>query len=221
MDAKLTKAQVLATLQTERRAWDALLAEIGEARMSAPLPGRQESPKDIMAHVAWYEQETAAVLQAGPQPAERDWLWQIPEYQRNLVLYREQQQRPLAEVRAAAQAAFAQLLAAVQALDADTAHDPARFPTMPATWTPWQFIAAHSYEHYRAHTPALRAWLDSLPAAPPPLPVAAVVALPDYAPASVLQSIAETVRVQHGGATVAERFAIEQGLLADLGYTPR
>ena len=217
MDAKLTKAQVLATLQTERRAWDALLAEVGDARMSTPLPGRQGSPKDILAHVAWYEHETAAVLQAGSPPAERAWLWEMPEYQRNLILYREQSLRPLAEVRVAAEAAFSQLLAAVQALDAETAHDPARFPTMPATWTPWQFIAAHSYEHYRAHTPALRAWLDTLPAAPP-LPV---VALPDYAPASVLQSIAETVRVQHGGATAAERFAIAQGLLADLGYTPR
>jgi hypothetical protein len=32
---------------------------------------------------------------------------------------------------------------------------------MPPGWTPWQFIAVHSYEHYREHTPALRAWLDT------------------------------------------------------------
>jgi hypothetical protein len=39
MDGELTKAQVLATLQVERRAWDALLAEVGDARMGPGAAG--------------------------------------------------------------------------------------------------------------------------------------------------------------------------------------
>jgi hypothetical protein len=221
MDAKLTKAQVLTTLQAERRAWDALLAEVGDARMSAPLPGGPWSPKDLLARVAWYEQELAAVLEAAPPPAQRAWLWALPEAERNAIVDREQRAGSVAAVRAAAQAAFTHLVAVVAALDAAAGQDGARFPTMPAGWTPWQFIAANSYEHYRAYTPALRAWLDAQPApAPPPAPVAAGV-LVEYAPASVTQGIRETVRVQHSGATSAERQAIEQELLADLGYTSR
>jgi hypothetical protein len=161
----------------------------------------------------------AAVLQAGPPPPQRDWLWAMPADQRNAIVYREQRASSLAAVRAAAEGAYTHLVAVVEALDAG--QDGTRFPTMPAGWTPWQFIAVHSYEQYRAHTPALRAWLDAQPAPTRrPAPVGAG-ALVDYAPASVAQGIRETVRVQHSGATPAERLVIEQELLADLGYTQR
>jgi hypothetical protein len=162
MHNEITKAEVLDTLRAERSRWENLLVTVGDARMTQQVPGGLWSPKDIMAHVAWYEQETAAVLPAGNDPhARRDWLWEIPEYQRNVILYREHCERPLGEVRATAQEAYAHLVAAVVALTEENGRDPQRFPHMPPGWTPWQFIAVHSYEHYREHTPALRAWLDT------------------------------------------------------------
>jgi hypothetical protein len=161
MHNELTKAEVLDTLRAERSRWDALLAAVGDARMTQRVPGSLWSPKDIMAHIAWYEQETAAVLEAGNDPhARRDWLWAIPEYQRNAILYREHRERPLGEVRATAQEAYAPLVAAVVALAEENGRDPQRFPHLPAGWTPWKVIAVHSYEHYRQYIPSIRAWLD-------------------------------------------------------------
>jgi hypothetical protein len=140
--------------------------------MREPLPGSLWSPQDILAHVGWYEYELGAMLQAGP--AHRDWVWNLAEDARNTILYHEQRVRSLAAIRAAAQSAFTHLVRAIAALNRAAGPDPTRFPPMPAGWTPWQFIAVHSYEHYRAHTPALRAWLDTQPApAPRPAPVGA------------------------------------------------
>jgi len=49
---------------------------------------------------------------------------------------------------------------AVQSLDDQDLHDPARFAGMPADWSPWRIIAGNSFEHYRAHASDLRQWLD-------------------------------------------------------------
>jgi hypothetical protein len=137
MHNEITKAEVLDTLRAERSRWENLLVTVGDARMTQQVPGGLWSPKDIMAHVAWYEQETAAVLQAGNDPhARRDWLWEIPEYQRNVILYREHCERPLGEVRATAQEAYAHLVAAVVALTEENGRDPQRFPHMPPPGPP-------------------------------------------------------------------------------------
>jgi hypothetical protein len=133
MDAKLTKAQVLTTLQAKRRAWDALLVEVGDARMGQVLPGGRWSPKDLLARGAWYEQELAAVLAAAPLPPQRAWLWALPADQRNAIVDREQRAGSVAAGRAAAQAAFTYLVAVVAALDAGAGQDGTRFPTMPAS----------------------------------------------------------------------------------------
>jgi hypothetical protein len=66
------------------------------------VPGGLWSPKDIIAHIAWYEPKTVSVLQAdNDHPARRDWLWEISEYERNAILYWAHRERPVGEVRAA------------------------------------------------------------------------------------------------------------------------
>ena len=149
MDQELTKAQVLDTLQAERRRWDALLAEVDATRMTEPIEGGWWSMKDIIDHIAWHEQQIAAVLQ--PQsttPATRRWLWELLPDKRNALLFTERRARALPEVLADAQQAFQQLVAAVEAL---TPEDVRRVQSLPDTATigqPWKLIADHSYNHY-------------------------------------------------------------------------
>jgi Protein of unknown function (DUF1706) len=163
MPDQMTKASLLETLHSERSRWEALLTEVGEARMTTPILASWWSVKDIIAHVAWHERQTAAVLQPDPgRRLVRDWLWVSAESKRNAVLYTESRDRALPEVQADAHQAYAQLVAAVEALMAKDLADLHRFPNTPPGWQPWSFIAGHSYEHYREHMPSIRAWLDTL-----------------------------------------------------------
>lgn len=163
MPDEMTKVDLLATLQAERSRWDALLSEVGAERMTEKILASWWSVKDIIAHVTWYERQTAEALQpALRQRPTRNWLWDLSADKRNAILYTEYRDRPLAAIRADAQAAFAQLLTAIKNLTEAEVGDAARFPNLPPGWQPWHFIARHSYEHYREHTPRIRAWLDLL-----------------------------------------------------------
>jgi hypothetical protein len=162
MDQELTKTQVLDTLQTERRKWDALLAEVSEARMTEPIEDGWWSVKDIIDHIAWHAQQIAAVLQADTgHSVTRRWLWDLRPDQRNAILFTERRDRALPEVLADAHQAFQQLVAAVQALTPEDVRTVQDLPNIPTVGQPWKLIADHSYTHYQRHMPSIRAWLDS------------------------------------------------------------
>ncbi len=158
MEEQITKAKFLDTLRTERARWDALLAQIEEARMIQPGVAGEWSVKDIIAHMTWGEREMVGVLQAHALVGSD--LWDLPEDDRNAAVFVENRDRSLQDVLTEAPQMFAQLLAAVQALSEEDLADPRRFRDMPTEWVPWQIIAGNSYEHYRQHTPSIRAWLD-------------------------------------------------------------
>lgn len=132
MSDKWTKAGVLAALQAGRSQWETVLAQVGDAWMTEPLQAGEWSIKDIIAHITWYEQQTALVLQphAGPGP-DRNWLWAFTAEKRNTILFTAHRDLLLPDVCAAAHEAYGQLVAAVQALTVDNLRDPQRFPDMP------------------------------------------------------------------------------------------
>src|SRR5690242_20483531 len=104
MHDEMTKAQVLDALRSERSRWEALLAEVGDARMTEQMLASWWSIKDMMAHITWYEQQTAELLQPHTRHRPtRDWLWDLSANKRNALLFTEARDRPLAEVRAEAQ----------------------------------------------------------------------------------------------------------------------
>jgi hypothetical protein len=80
--------------------------------------------------------------------------WDLPLDQRNQAIYAENQARPLAEVRQEAAQVYEALLKAIEALEEEDLHDPARFPGMPPDWKPWELLANNTYEHYLDHLPA-------------------------------------------------------------------
>ena len=159
MATEMNKAAFLETLQTGRAQWEALLAEIDEARMTEPRVEGEWSVKDIIAHVAWYEREMVGILQARALVGSS--LWVLPNAERNAAIFDQNRDRSLPDVLTEAQRAYAELLQAAQGLAEDDLIDPSRYRDMPADWVPWKVLADNTYEHYCAHIPAIRTWLDA------------------------------------------------------------
>ena len=68
----MTKAELLKWLQDEYRQWEALLDQIGPARMDQPGVNGHWSMKDIAAHLTGWQRRVVANLQAAqrgePEP---------------------------------------------------------------------------------------------------------------------------------------------------------
>jgi hypothetical protein len=164
---KHTKSELLETMRREHASWEALLAQVPCERMEEPGAEGLWSVKDIIAHVAAYEQWLALDLER----ALRGEMYGARELngprgdEINARIFRQHHDRPLAEVLAEAPAAFARLVAAVETLPESDLGNPdgaARYidPAWLAGVPLGTCIASDSYEHYREHAPSIRAWLE-------------------------------------------------------------
>jgi len=162
MTERMTKAVFMDLLRQGRAAWDALIAQVDEARMTEPGVEGEWSVKDILAHVTWYEREMVGVLQARALVGSD--LWNLPLEARNAGVFEQIRRRPLADVLAESQPVFEQLMAGLQTMTDDDLNEAGRFAEMPPDWLPWQVIASNTYEHYPDHIQPVRAWLEKSPA---------------------------------------------------------
>jgi Protein of unknown function (DUF1706) len=169
MDTSMTKNRFIETLHSERTSWEALLAEVDEAHMTQAGVQGEWSIKDIIAHVASYEEWISATLQrvlGGERPLPVS-VEDMDLHQRNARIFALHQQRSLPEVRAFSQQAFQNLLTVVQSFsEEDLLSRPPHFKDLlPPFWPDellWETIAGNSYEHYHEHIPDIRAWLSTL-----------------------------------------------------------
>ena len=154
----MNRSDLLAMLHDERQAWEALLVEVAEHGMTEPGLAGDWTGKDVIAHITWYERETAVMLEEKALVGSE--LWQLPQDERNVPIYEESEDRDLEDVLAEAQSVFERLIAAIESLTEEELLDASRFREMPDEWEPWKVVASNSYEHYRQHIPGIRAWLD-------------------------------------------------------------
>ena len=154
----MDKAAFLATLRREHAAWDALLAEVGEARMAQPGASGEWSVKDIIAHVTWYEREMVGVLRTHTLAGSD--LWELSPDQRNAALFAQLRDRPVADVLTEARQTFAELVALVEGLAEEDLHDATRYHAMPPDWIPWELLAGNSFAHYPEHARTIRVWME-------------------------------------------------------------
>jgi hypothetical protein len=72
MENTMTKAQLLAELRAARAEWDALMAQVGEERMTEPGAAGVWSVKDVVAHLTsyarWYANAAEAQLRGELSP---------------------------------------------------------------------------------------------------------------------------------------------------------
>jgi hypothetical protein len=168
MGNHLTVAQLLEEMRMARSNWEALLAEVGEARLTEPGVEGDWSLKDIMAHLTYFETWAAdnvlAFRRGEPQPQ--------PEYkglevdEENARIYERLRSKSLPQVLQESQASFQRSIEAVQGLRDVDLYDP-EFTRVPdADWTVFDLIEGDTFGHYNDHRASVQAWLDRAAAHP-------------------------------------------------------
>ncbi len=158
----MNKAEFLQKLTDKRAEWDGVLAKIPQELMT--IPGVNEdgwSVKDIVAHVAWYENEATHILKShilASESPENDKMWGMPINERNSAIYKQNRNLPLSDALVMGQDAFRTFLHEAQKLAEEDLSDPARYEGMPADWAPWEVVASNTFEHYPDHVAEIRAW---------------------------------------------------------------
>ena len=156
----MNKTELLSGLQEEYQNWQALLREIGPARMDQPVVAGHWSLKDIVAHLTGWRRRTVARLQA----VQRDQPEPPPPWPAHLQtddeinnwIYQSRQDHSVSEVLDESHQVFQQLLAALEGIPEEVLADVSRFP-----WLEGQpLTAATFFAHFHEeHEPDMRAWL--------------------------------------------------------------
>jgi hypothetical protein len=162
VDKVETRQQLLDQLRKERADWEALLADIGEARMTEPGPMGQWTFKDLIAHVvAWGERDLARLDAAmngqpvapAPWPAGLDTDATI-----NAWIYERNKDRPLPDILQDSNKTWQRFEDAVQKLPERSLVEPGYFEWMDGNALS---VVVHSFfEHiHEEHEPSIRSWL--------------------------------------------------------------
>jgi len=119
-----------------------------EKRTWKPTP-EAWSLKDILAHIAWHDDQMVEVCK------ERDltgsvW-WTLLLDERNANIHKEYADTPLAEILEFYETSYERMIEALKTLADEDLNDPKRFHDMPEDWTPWRMLANNTYEHYIRH----------------------------------------------------------------------
>jgi hypothetical protein len=161
-----SKTELLERMRVGREEWDAQIAQIPDRARTEPALTGGWSVKDLIAHVAAYENWTAAQIRAaneGRAPTNKE-LYGVEEMpddpeswdldRQNAAIYAQYKEMPLADVMTFSSQAFADLVAAVEAVSDD---DYGR--TGAQTWTGdrtlLEIIPEQCYDHYAQHADEL------------------------------------------------------------------
>jgi hypothetical protein len=158
----MNKSELLNGVRKEYQQWEALLDQIGEARMHQPGVAADWSIKDIVAHLTGWRRRTVARLQAAQRgEGEPPPYWPAhlqTDDEINAWIYEANHGRSVREVLDDSDQVFQQLLAAIEGLPDQVLSDPARYlPWLEAeSIKPGDFFG-HFHEE---HEPDMRAWLE-------------------------------------------------------------
>ncbi len=148
MEEPATREQLVKRIQAERAVLGSSFAGLTAAQLDVPGVAGHWSVKDVLVHVAWWEQETAAKLQgavtAHDQLGGEDNEAQIDRV--NDSVYRDHRTTPATQVAATFDAALMRLLQALSGLDDD------------AVLANLEFVAENTYRHYPEHAAQIGAW---------------------------------------------------------------
>jgi hypothetical protein len=113
-----TREELLKHIQDERAQWQALVAEVGEARMQQPGPMGEWTFKDLVAHLLGWRELSIRRLEAGPgQEPPTPWPSQLTEDDEiNDWIQAQSRDRPLRDVLDEADRSYERLAAAIGAL---------------------------------------------------------------------------------------------------------
>jgi hypothetical protein len=162
-----TDKAALGRLISETRAQlEATLAGMNEQQLTAPILEGGWSAKDMMDHLAFWEQSMLDRIQraAGGERIHRP---QATDEQRSAEIDRintaaqaAAQSRQLADVRSEFDRSYLEVLSYIETLSESQIFDPGEISAM-LGYPAIQLIAGDTYEHYQEHSEALQAALKS------------------------------------------------------------
>ena len=161
MEQQITKAGLLHELRAARAEWDALMAEVGAARMTEPGAAGDWPVKDVIAHLTSYDRWFVHASEAhfrGEMPP-LDGTEDMDFEQRNQFRHQQTRDQSLADVQTEAQQVFDRLLEVVEAHSEAFLTQPQQFEGAPGPLLVWKMLEGDGYEHYRDHMRSIRAWL--------------------------------------------------------------
>lgn len=139
----------LAMTISGREALEGSLIKLSDEQMIEPGAAGEWSVKDIIAHITWGEREMVEVIQSRALAGSD--LWNLTTDERNRIVFDQNKDKPLDEVRAEWEQVFQELVRGLESLSTEELNDPGKFRDMPPDWVPWKVLAGNTYEHYRDH----------------------------------------------------------------------
>lgn len=158
MNEIMNKTKLLEELRSARAEWDALLAEIGAARITEPGVLGEWSVKEIVAHLTgysrWFVNASEAYFRGEPPP--REGTEGLPFDEVNRIYVESAQHLSLAETLTESQAVFQRLMELVDRHSEEFLTQPQQLPGAPGPFVVWHILRGNVYDHYRLHTREFR-----------------------------------------------------------------
>lgn len=160
----LSKADLLDKMREGRTQFAALIGQLSDEQMLTPSLDNGWTVKDVLAHVAWWANYAAGVIDALMDGRTPD--VEKPETDEavdalNAAAFARYQDMPVNDVLVMEQESYTRLLAAANRTTDDDLNNRQRFD-----WTKGRqlfvWIGGNSFWHYDEHVPALRQYIESL-----------------------------------------------------------
>lgn len=161
MSTAMSKSKLLAELQDEQTAWEALLSSIDTARMTEPGVAGHWSLKDVVAHLTGWRKRTVSRIQAAlqhqptPPPPWPSHLQNDDEI--NAWMYEGSKDLSLTAVLQEDRAVFQQLVDTLSQFPEELP-DPHRFGWLEDEPLSGATFFGHFHEE---HEPDIRAWMNN------------------------------------------------------------
>jgi uncharacterized protein (TIGR03083 family) len=149
----MTKDEVLAHMRRERATLDALVASLSEAQLVEPELEAGWSVKDVLAHIAAWEQLCVKWIREGRCDEGPFTQESIDAF--NQSIHEANRGRSPDAIREESRRSYAAIVETVEALPDDLDAAPAWAPGRPLG----EIISSNSDEHYREHIEQIEAWL--------------------------------------------------------------
>ena len=159
------KGHILAGLREQVDRWEALLAVLSEAQITAPRPPSEWSLKDEMAHLWAWQQRSIARLeaaQAGRAPQMPEWLPGVDPGdegvtdQVNAWIYEANRRRPWSEVRRDWRHGYGRMIGLAEAFEERDLLDAGRYEWLQGYSLAMVLLA--SYDHHQEHLDKALEW---------------------------------------------------------------
>ena len=156
----MTKEELIEKIEKSYSEWEDVLAEVGDSRMAQRGVADDWSVKDLVAHLAAWQQRVLDRMDADTTGNPAESLGQTVD-EINVALYERNRDRPLHDVLAQARDTYDRFLTRVRSLSEEQIFKPGHF-TFTEDDALYEWIAGNTFEHYEEHTASVRTWLGKL-----------------------------------------------------------